>query len=187
MKKYTAIFLILIITCCILTACNSNSTVNQQNNIEAETEEQTTIITEEVTEVTEESTPEPTEEPTPEPTAEPVEMVSWEEWASQPGEEEPHLVVWNEEKGKQLIIEPRTKYTIEEGDKLAVSFSMPQESIDDVSAVGVRSENTGDDTRLEIVTTEYGTYWDVVISEEGVSDVHYSFNNEKYMYYIVKE
>ena len=37
-------------------------------------------------------TPQPTPEPTPEPTAEPVEMVSWEEWASQPGEEEPHSI-----------------------------------------------------------------------------------------------
>ena len=56
----------------------------------------------------------PTPEPTPEPTAESVEMVSWEEWASQPGEEEPHLVVWNEEKGKQLIIEPDSTYTMEQ-------------------------------------------------------------------------
>lgn len=69
---------------------------NQQTAIEENVEEQPTTIEEEVVEVEGESTPEPTEEPTPdptpEPTAEPVEMVSWEEWASQPGEEEPHSI-----------------------------------------------------------------------------------------------
>ena len=181
----------------LLTACGSGQTstssdkeevTNQQTDIEEEAEQPTTI--EEIAETSAESTPEPTAEPTPEPTpeptAEPVEMVSWEEWASQPGEE-PRLVVWNEEKGKQQIIEPRTKYTIEEGDRLAVSFSMPHESEYDVGDVYIRSENTGDSARLETVTTEYGTYWNVIISEEGVSDIYYKFNDEKYMYYIVKE
>ena len=109
----------------LFTACGSEQkstspeqeeVTNQQTDIEEEAEQPTTI--EEATEVEEESTPEPTAEPTteptPEPTAESVEMVSWEEWASQPGEEEPHLVVWNEEKGKQLIIEPDSTYTMEQ-------------------------------------------------------------------------
>ena len=184
MKKYTAIFLILIITCCILTACNSNSTVNQQNNIEAETEEQTTTIAEEVAEVAEESTPEPTEEPTPEPTTEPVEMVSWEEWASQPGEEEPHLVVWNEERGKQLIIEPYDTYTLEEGDKLAVSASLSYENTLEMSPTRVESVETGNVTKQELVQTEYGQYDEVVIEEKGTNYVYYSFKDVGYNYFI---
>ncbi len=186
MKKYTTVFLMLIITCCILTACNSNSTANQQNNIGAETEEQTTIIAEEVTEVAEESTPEPTEEPTPEPTVEPVEMVSWEEWASQPGGVEPHLVVWNEEKGKQLIIEPDSEYTLEEGDRLAVSVSLPDEKLEAMGDVYVSSEITGDTTRQKIVQTEYGQYWEVILEEEGFNDVYYAFDDSYYMYFIEK-
>ena len=89
----------------LLTACGSEQkssspkqeeVTNQQTAIEEKVEEQPTTIEEVVVEVEGESTPEPTEEPTPEPTpkptAEPVEMVSWEEWASQPGEEEPHSI-----------------------------------------------------------------------------------------------
>ena len=181
MKKYTAIFLMLIITCCILTACNSNSTANQQNNIEAETEEQTTVIAEEVTEVTEESTPEPTEEPTPEPTAEPVEMVSWEEWASQPGEEEPHLVVWNEEKGKQLIIEPGSIYTMEDGDRLAVSDLGLKVKDEDMSAVVIVRD--GETITPDIIVTDYGQYWNIDIPK-GESDIVYTFKDQSYCYYI---
>ena len=181
MKKYTTVFLMLIITCCILTACNSNSTANQQNNIEAETEEQTTIIAEEVTEVVEESTPEPTEEPTPEPTVEPVEMVSWEEWASQPGGVEPHLVVWNEEKGKQLIIEPGSIYTMEDGDRLAVSDLGLKVKDEDMSAVVIVRD--GETITPDIIVTDYGQYWNIDIPK-GESDIVYTFKDQSYCYYI---
>ena len=181
----------LVIVLCIVFASSARKNkqeeaVNQQNNIEAETEEQTTTIAEEVAEVAEESTPEPTAEPTPEPTTEPVEMVSWEEWASQPGEVEPHLVVWNEEKGKQLIIEPDSTYTMEEGDKLAVSVSLPPEKLEAMGDVYVSSEITGDTTKQKIVQTEYGQYWEVILEEKGFNDVYYAFDDSHYMYYIEK-
>lgn len=155
---------------------------NQQTDIEEEAEQPTTI--EEVAEVEAESTPEPTAEPTPEPTAEPVEMISWEEWASQPGEEEPHLVVWNEEKGKQLIIEPGSTYNMEDGDKLAVSLSLSRENLEKMTSVLVLKD--GGDTKQNIVGTDYGQYIDVDIQKEGKNKVTFFFEDKEYGYIVVK-
>ena len=179
----------------LLTACGSGQTstssdkeevTNQQTDIEEEAEQPTTI--EEATEVEAESTPEPTAEPTPEPTpeptAEPVEMVSWEEWASQPGEEEPHLVVWNEEKGKQLIIEPDSEYTLEEGDRLAVSATMSIENLNEMSAVIIIKD--GDFTKQNVVGTDYGQYWEVDIQKEGRNKIDYDFKGKEYGYIVIK-
>ncbi len=178
------IALALVIVLCIVFANSAREnkqeeTANQQSNAEVKTEQQPIIVVEE-------STPEPTEKTTPEPTTKPVEMVSWEEWASQPGEEEPHLVVWNEEKGKQLIIEPDSEYTLEEGDRLAVSVSLPDEKLEAMGDVYVSSEITGDTTKQKIVQTEYGQYWEVILEEKGFNDVYYAFNDLPYMYYIEK-
>lgn len=156
----------------------------QQPSVEVEAEEQPTIIEEEVTEVVEESTPEPTAEPTPEPTEEPIEMVSWEEWASQPGETEPHLVVWNEKNGTQLIIEPYDTYTLEEGDKLAVSASLSYEDALQLGDVYVSSTVTNEDKKQSIIQTEYGQYWEVLIEEKGTSYVYYAFKDSYYNYFI---
>ena len=173
-----AIMVMLIAT--LLTACSSGT--SQPANAEKET----TQVKEETTEVKEVAEVEPTAEPTPEPTTEPVEMVSWEEWASQPGEEEPHLVVWNEEKGTQLIVEPDSMYSMEEGDKLAVSVSLPPEKLEAMGDVYVSSEITGDTTKQKIVQTEYGQYWEVILEEKGFNDVYYAFDDSHYMYYIEK-
>lgn len=176
----------LVIVLCIVSANSARKDKQeevQQTDIEEEAEQPTTIK-EEVADVEEESTPKPTEEPTPEPTAEPVEMVSWEEWASQPGEEEPHLVVWNEEKGKQLIIEPDSTYTMEEGDKLAVSASMSIENLNEMSAVVIIKE--GDFTKQNIVATDYGQYWEIDIQKEGKNKIDYEFKGEEYGYIVVK-
>lgn len=179
----------LVIVLCIVFANSARKNkqeevTNQQTAIEEEAEEQPTTIKEEVADVEEESTPKPTEEPTPEPTAEPVEMVSWEEWASQPGEEEPHLVVWNEEEGKQLIIEPDSTYTMEDGDKLAVSASMSIENLNEMSAVVIIKE--GDFTKQNIVATDYGQYWEIDIQKEGKNKIDYDFKDEEYGYIVVK-
>lgn len=183
----------LVIVLCIVFANSARKdkqeeVTNQQTAIEEEAEEQPTTIEEVVVEVEGESTPEPTEEPTPEPTpeptAEPVEMVSWEEWASQPGEEEPHLVVWNEEEGKQLIIEPDSTYTMEEGDRLAVSASMSIENLNEMSAVVIIKE--GDFTKQNIVATDYGQYWEIDIQKEGKNKIDYEFKGEEYGYIVVK-
>ena len=179
----------------LLTACGSGQTstssdkeevTNQQTAIEEEAEQPATI--EEATEVEAESTPEPTAEttpePTPEPTAEPVEMVSWEEWASQPGEEEPHFVVWNEEKGKQLIIEPGSTYNMEDGDKLAVSASLSKENLEKMTSVLVLKD--GGDTKQNIVGTDYGQYIDIDIQKEGKNKVVFFFEDKEYGYIVVK-
>lgn len=156
----------------------------QQPSVEVEAEEQPTIVEEEVIEVVEESTPEPTAEPTPEPTEEPIEIVSWEEWASQPGETEPHLVVWNEENGTQLIVEPYDTYTLEEGDKLAVSASLSYEDALQLGDVYVSSTVTNEDKKQSIIQTEYGQYWEVLIEEKGTSYVYYAFKDSYYNYFI---
>ena len=182
----------LIITLCIVFASSTRKDkqeeiANQQTNIKEETEEQTTTI-EEVAEVEAKSTPEPTAEPTPEPTpeptAEPVEMVSWEEWASQPSEEEPHFVVWNEEKGKQLIIEPGSTYNMEDGDKLAVSASLSKENLEKMTSVLVLKD--GGDTKQNIVGTDYGQYIDIDIQKEGKNKVVFFFEDKEYGYIVVK-
>lgn len=182
----------LVIVLCIVFANSARKdkqeeVTNQQTAIEEEAEEQTTTI-EEVAEVEAESTPEPTAEPTPEPTpeptAEPVEMVSWEEWASQPGEEEPHFVVWNEEKGKQLIIEPGSTYNMEDGDKLAVSASLSKENLEKMTSVLVLKD--GGDTKQNIVGTDYGQYIDIDIQKEGKNKVVFFFEDKEYGYIVVK-
>lgn len=197
MKSINKYFLpALLISILCLTACGSQDAetdpventaheevTKQQSTVEVEAEEQPTIIEEE-TEVVEESTPEPTAEPTPEPTEEPVEMVSWEEWASQPGETEPHLVVWNEENGTQLIIEPYDTYTLEKGDKLAVSASLSYEDALQLGDVYVSSTTTNEDKKQSIIQTEYGQYWEVVIEEKGTSYVYYAFKDSYYNYFI---
>lgn len=194
-NKY--LFPVLLISILCLTACGAQDAATdpaenaaqeevtkQQSTVEVEAKEQPTIIEEEETEAVEESTPEPTAEPTPEPTEEPIEMVSWEEWASQPGETEPHLVVWNEENGTQLIIEPYDTYTLEEGDKLAVSASLSYEDALQLGDVYVSSTTTNEDKKQSIIQTEYGQYWDVAIEEEGTSYVYYAFKDSYYNYFI---
>lgn len=159
----------------IFTACSSGKA--EMSASETDTTKEETVKKE----VEEASTPEPTAEPTPEPTTEPVEMVSWEEWASQPGEEEPHLVVWNEEKGKQLIIEPGSIYTMEDGDKLAVSDLGLKVKDEDMSAVVIVRD--GETITPNIIVTDYGQYWDIDIPK-GESDIVYTFKDQSYCYYI---
>jgi len=63
-----------------------------------------------------------------------VEMVDFETWAKQEGNEEVCLVVWNETTGKQEIIQPKKKYIIEEGDRFAIPYR------DVIVAVNVEKE-----------------------------------------------
>ena len=162
----------------IFTACSSGKA--EMSVSETDTTKEETVKKE----VEEASTPEPIEEPTPEPTTEPVEMVSWEEWASQPGEEEPHLVVWNEEKGTQLIIEPGSTYNMENGDKLAVSASLSEENLEKMTSVLVLKD--GGDTKQNIVGTDYGQYIDIDIQKEGKNKVAFFFEDKEYGYIVVK-
>ena len=64
-----------------------------------------------------------------------VEMVDFETWAKQEGNEEPCLVVWNETTGKQEIIQPKKKYIIEEGDRFAIPYR------DVIVAVNIEKKN----------------------------------------------
>jgi len=51
-----------------------------------------------------------------------VEMVDFDTWAKQEGNEEPCLVVWNETTKTQRIIQPMEEYVIQEGDRFAVPY-----------------------------------------------------------------
>lgn len=56
-------------------------------------------------------------------TAEPeVEMVDFETWAKQEGNDEVCLVVWNEATKTQRIIKPMEEYVVQEGDRFAVPY-----------------------------------------------------------------
>ena len=99
-----------------------------------------------------------------------VDMVSWEEWATQPDSEKPCLVVWNETTGKQIIVEENGKYITEEGDKLAVPIK------GDLAAVCVN------ETSQNFVKTEYGDYYEIVLENETWNSVNYTFNGENYEY-----
>ena len=116
--------LVLVIVLCIILANSARKNkqeevINQQTNIEAETEEQNTTI-EEVTEVEEESTPEPTEEPTPEPAEEPKQAASLEEYIAQLDPNEICVVVWNENTNRQENFTEDQKCIVEEGDIVVV-------------------------------------------------------------------
>lgn len=116
-----------------LTACSASEAKNgaqeQPTSTEVvEVQEETPEVqepTQEIVEVaTEEVVVESTEETTPE---EPqVEVVDFETWAKQEGNDEVCLVVWNEELGIQEIIPTvsvsREVYEIQEGDRLAIPY-----------------------------------------------------------------
>lgn len=99
-----------------------------------------------------------------------VDMVSWEEWATQPDSEKPCLVVWNDITRKQIIVEENGKYITEEGDRLAVPIK------GNLAAVYVNS------TSQKFVKTEYGDYYEVVLENETWNAVLYSFDGEHYQY-----
>jgi len=63
-----------------------------------------------------------------------AEMVDFETWAKQEGNEEVCLVVWNEGRETQKILEPKKKYIVEEGDRFAVPYR------DNIVAVNVERE-----------------------------------------------
>ena len=99
-----------------------------------------------------------------------VDMVSWEEWATQPEKKKACLVVWNDTTGKQIIVEENGKYITEEGDRLAVPIK------GDLAAVYVNA------TSQKFVKTEYGDYYEVVLENETWNSVNYTFNGENYEY-----
>lgn len=51
-----------------------------------------------------------------------VEMVDFETWAKQEGNEDCCLVVWNEAMKTQKILDPRKEYVVQEGDRFAVPY-----------------------------------------------------------------
>lgn len=125
-----------IISACLmaaLTACSSKADNKKEQVIDnTPTVEETVEPTEEVqqpdAEVEIEPTKEVVEEPVEETTLEEPqnEMVDFETWAKQEGNDEVCLVVWNEELGIQEILptyfESKEIYEIQEGDRFAVPY-----------------------------------------------------------------
>lgn len=154
-----------------------DAVVTEEEDVKEEaTESEAEKTVESETETVEESISESTEKPS--------EMVSWEEWASQPGESEPHLVVWNGENGTQIIIEPYDTYTLQDGDRLAVSCSLSYEDCLQMGDVRVKAVVSGNIVKQKIIQTEYGQYWEVMIEEKGTSYVYYGFKDVGYNYFI---
>ncbi len=137
-RKFVSAGVMSVCLMAMLAACSSpdaEKTAVQSSEI-AETVEETVEPTEEVqqpeaeTEVEVEPTEEVvTEEPVEETTSEEpkTEMVDFETWAKQEGNDEVCLVVWNETTGTQKIIEPVTTgpeqaYIVEEGDRFAIPY-----------------------------------------------------------------
>ena len=100
-----------------------------------------------------------------------VDMVEFELWATQPESDVPCLVVWNEIKGKQEIIQPGEKYITEEGDILAVPYK------EGMFPAYVNS------TKQTIVDTDYGQYYSIVL-EDTWNTLDFTFEEVTYKYVV---
>lgn len=100
-----------------------------------------------------------------------IDMVEFELWATQPESDVPCLVVWNETKEKQEIIQPGEKYITEEGDILAVPYK------EGMFPPYVNS------TKQTIVDTDYGQYYSIVL-EETWNTLNFTFEEVTYKYVI---
>lgn len=133
-KSSIALVLVLVaIMAATLGACSKNDS-SKDSQITSNTpvvEEESTEISEEVQQPEAEALVEPIEdvvEPTEETTPEEpkVEMVDFETWAKQEGNDEVCLVVWNEELGVQEIMptfqETEEIYQVQEGDRFAIPY-----------------------------------------------------------------
>lgn len=113
-----------------LTACSTADATDTAGESVSHYEETQTVTdtiewAEEVSETTEESETTPVEETSPEKPA--VEMVDFETWAAQEGNDEVCLVVWNEELGVQEILPTvsvsEKVYEVQDGDRLAIPYN----------------------------------------------------------------
>ena len=133
MKKYLLTTLLLLALIMTMIACRKSEDAAANDSTDVENAEYTTndnnmqsgneeTATSDTTSETNDDTAE-TEETT-EPNEPAVEMVSWEEWATQADNDEVCLVVWNDKTGTQKILEPVIEsgsiYTVEEGDRFAI-------------------------------------------------------------------
>lgn len=97
-----------------------------------------------------------------------VEMVDFETWAKQEGNEEPCLVIWNEKLGRQDIMptfeETMEIYVMQSGDKFAVPYN---EKIEDlrISEEPVMFDNTD--------------YYEVLGYKGKLTQINITFKNEQ--------
>ena len=132
MKKLLALVLCATMTLS-LAGCGEKATedVAVTTTTEEPTAEETTVeeTAEQPEEEVEEEPVEEVEEPVEETTTEEPkgEMVDFETWAKQEGNDEVCLVVWNEELGIQEIVptlqETEEKYQIQDGDRFAIPYN----------------------------------------------------------------
>lgn len=159
----------------MLGACSKNDS-GKDSQVASNTPvvEESAEISEEVQQPEAEASEEPTEEVQAEPTETTpeelkVEMVDFETWAKQEGNDEVCLVVWNEELGVQEIVPPvsvsRAAYEIQEGDRFAIPYR------ENIESVGMR------DQPVWIFDANLG-YFEMTISKGEVSIVDIIYTDE---------
>ncbi len=165
-KKLTIFLCMTGMLAMLCTGCGKKEEAGQQPDtnkvaVEESTEVQEPAI-EETTAVVEESTEEVVEEIVEESTTEKpkVEMVDFDTWAKQEGNDEVCLVVWNEELGIQEVITSLSQsdevYKIHEGDRFAIPY---RKNIDTV----IINEETGKFQNDEYLEIELAKETDTVV------------------------
>ena len=172
MKKLLALVLCATMTLS-LTGCGEKATedVAVTTTTEEPTVEESTVeeTAEQPEEETEEEPTDEVEEPVEETTTEEpkVEMVDFETWAKQEGNDEVCLVVWNEELGIQEIMptvfESKKAYEIQDGDRFAVPYRS------NISYVDIGSESC---------TWENFEYLELSLPKGEIFDVYIGYENK---------
>ena len=105
--------------------------------------------------------------------------VSWEEWASQPDNDEVGLVIWSESKGNQFVTDKKFSY---EGATDDEKFAIPYRTA--IMKILVNKEEPA------LIETESGSYYEINVTGDK-TDIMLRANNpdgsaSAYVYYIKK-
>lgn len=159
MKKYLLIGLLLLAMTFV--ACGTDETKNTDVNNPVKDQAEVEVPNDTVE-------PDNTEDP-----VEPgVEMVDFETWAKQEGNEDVCLVIWNEELGNQEVMIPSKKtlkaYEVKEGDRFAIPY---RENILYVNVLHANGE-------VEVLGWENPEYMEISLQIGEFTDVYIFYENE---------
>ena len=174
MKKYLSIALLLLTMTFV--ACGTDETKDTDVNNPVEDQAEVEIPNDPVEPGNTEDPVEPgnTEDPVePDNTEEPVvNMVDFETWAKQEGNEDICLVIWNEELGNQEVMIPSKKslkaYEVKEADRFAISY---RENILYVNVLHANGE-------VEVLGWENDEYMEISLPIGEYTDVYIFYENE---------
>ena len=175
MKKYLLTLLLLLATITCLVACGSDE--NPKNtDVDNPVKDQTVVDVPNDTDEPEVPVEKPdsevvTEEPV-DPEEPVVNMVDFETWAKQKGNEDVCLVIWNEELGNQEVMIPSKKtlkaYEVKEGDRFAIPY---RENILYVYVLHANGE-------VEVLGWENPEYMEISLQIGEFTDVYIFYENE---------